>query len=74
MKDGHFLVFNLQERLTGNEEVVMTMVKTSENGIEVRTKWIGNVGRSKKKDTSNNFVSKNDVLNGNVKGNNFFHL
>ena len=48
----------------------MTMVKTSENGIEVRSKRIGNVGGSKIKDTSDKFVSKNDILNGKVNGNN----
>ena len=57
-----------------NEEGVMTMVKTSHDSIEVRSKCIGNVGGSKIKDTSDKFVSKNDILNGKVNGNNWFDL
>ena len=67
-KDGS--VFNMQDKLSMNEEVVMTMVKTSQDGIEVRSKHIGNVGGSKIKDTSDKFVLKNDILNGKVNGNN----
>ena len=64
----------MAKSLNSNEQVVMMMVKTSENGIEIRTKRIGNASGSKSKDTSNNFVSKNDILNGKVKGNNLFYL
>ena len=49
-------VLNMQEKLSTNEEVVMTIIKSSTNGIEVRSKRIGQVGRSKMNDTNDNIV------------------
>ena len=40
-------VLKLREKLSTNEEVVMQMVKSSNNSIEVRSKCIGKVGGSK---------------------------
>ena len=37
-------VLNMQEKLSTNEEVVMTIIKSSTNGIEVQSKRIGKVG------------------------------
>ena len=67
-------VLNLQEKLSTNEEVVMTMVKSSNNGIEVRSKRIGKVGGSKMNDTNDNIVSKSNILNGKVNRNNLFFV
>ena len=67
-------VLNLQEKLSANEEVVMTMVKSSNNGIEVRSKRIGKVGGSKMNDTNDNIVSKSNILNGKVNRNNLFYV
>ena len=67
-------VLNLREKLSTNEEVVMTMVKSSNNGIEVRSKRIGKVGGSKMNDTNDNIVSKSNILNGKVNRNNLFYV
>ena len=49
-------VLNLWEKLSTNEEVVMTIVKSSNNGIEVQSKRIGKAGESKMNDTNHNVV------------------
>ena len=67
-------VLNLQEKLSTNEEVVMTIVKSSDNGIEVRSKRIGKVGGSKMNDTNDNIVSKSNIINGKVNRNNLFYV
>ena len=67
-------VLNLWEKLSTNEEVVMTMVKTSNNGIEVRSKCIGKVGGSKMNDTNDKIVSKSNILHGKVNSNNLFYV
>ena len=67
-------VLNVWEKLSTNEEVVMTMVKSSNNGIEVRSKRIGKVGGSKMNDTNDNIVSKSNILNGKVNRNNLFYV
>ena len=67
-------VLNLWEKLSTNEEVVMTMVKSSNNGIEVRSKRIGKVGGSKMNDTNHNVVSQSNILNGKVNRNNLFYV
>ena len=50
----------------------MTIVKSSNNGIEVRSKCIGKVGGSKMNDTNDNIVSKSNIINGKVNRNNYF--
>ena len=67
-------VLNLWEKLSINEEVVMTIVKSSNNGIEVRSKRIGKAGGSKMNDTNHNVVSQSDILNGKVNRNNLFYV
>ena len=67
-------VLNLREKLSTNEEVVMTMVKSSNNGIEVWSKCIGKVDGSKMNDTNDNIVSKSNILNGKVNRNNLFYV
>ena len=67
-------VLNLLEKLSTNEEVMMTMVKSSNNGIEVRSKHIGKVGGSKMNDTNDNIVSKSNISNGKVNCNNLFYV
>ena len=52
----------------------MTMVKSSNNGIEVRSKCIGKMGGSKMNDTNDNIVSKSNILNGKVNRNNLFYV
>ena len=52
----------------------MTMVNTSNNGIEVRSKCIGKVGGSKMNDTNDKIVSKSNILNGKVNHNNLFYV
>ena len=52
----------------------MTMVKTSNNGIEVWSKHIGKVGGSKMNDTNDKIVSKSNILNGKVNRNNLFYV
>ena len=63
----------MQEKLSTNEEVVMTIIKSSTNGIEVRSKHIGQVGRSKMNDTNDNIVSNSNTINGKVNCNNLFY-
>ena len=67
-------VLNLREKLSTNEEVVMTMVKSSNNGIEVQSKRIGKVGGGKMNDTNHNVVSQSNILNGKVNRNNLFYV
>ena len=67
-------VLNMQEKLSTNEEVVMTTIKSSTNGIEVRSKRIGQVGRSKMNDTNDNIVSKSNTINGKVNCNNLCYV
>ena len=52
----------------------MTMVKSSNNGIEVWSKRIGKVGGSNMNDTNDNIVSKSNILNGKVNRNNLFYV
>jgi len=52
----------------------MTMVKSSNNGIEVRSKCIGKVGGSKMNDTNDNIVSKSNIINGKVNCNNLCYV
>ena len=66
-------VLNMQEKLSTNEEVVMTIIKSSTNGIEVQSKHIGQVGRSKMNDTNDNIVSNSNTINGKVNCNNLFY-
>ena len=63
----------MQEKLSTNEEVVMTIIKSSTNGIEVRSKRIGQVGRSKMNDTNDNIVTNSNTINGKVNCNNLFY-
>ena len=67
-------VLNMQEKLSTNEEVVMTIIKSSTNSIEVRSKCIGQVGRSKMNDTNDNIVSKNNIINDKVNCNNLCYV
>ena len=67
-------VLNMQEKLSTNEEVVMTIIKSSTNGIEVRSKCIGQVGRSKMNDTNDNIVLKSNTINGKVNCNNLCYV
>ena len=64
----------MQEKLSTNEEVVMTIIKSSTNSIEVRSKRIGQVGRSKMNDTNDNIVSKSNIINGKVNCNNLCYV
>ena len=64
----------MQEKLSTNEEVVMTIVKSSNNGIEVQSKHIGKVGGSKMNDTNDNIVSKSNIINGKVNHNNIYYV
>ena len=64
----------MQEKLSTNEEVVMTIIKSSTNGIEVRSKRIGQVGQSKMNDTNDNIVSKSKTINGKVNCNNLCYV
>ena len=64
----------MQEKLSTNEEVVMTIIKSSTNGIEVRSKRIGQVSRSKMNDTNDNIVSKSNTINGKVNCNHLFYV
>ena len=64
----------MQEKLNTNEEVVMTIVKSSNNGIEVWSKHIGKVGGSKMNDTNDNIVSKSNIINGKVNRNNLCYV
>ena len=64
----------MQEKLSTNEEVVMTIIKSSNNGIEVRSKRIGKVGGSKMNDTNDNIVSKSNIINGKVNCNNLCYV
>ena len=50
----------------------MTMVKSSNNSIEVRSKRIGKAGGSEMNDTNDNVVSQSNIWNGKVNCNNFF--
>ena len=63
----------MQEKLSTNEEVVMTIIKSSTNSIEVRSKRIDQVGRSKMNDTNDNIVSNSNTINGKVNYNNLFY-
>ena len=67
-------VLNMQEKLSTNEEVVMTIVKSSNNGIEVWSKRIGKVGGSKMNDTNDNILSKSNIINGKVNRNNLSYV
>ena len=51
-------VLKLWEKLSTDEEVVMTMVKSSNNSIEVQTKCIGKASGSEMNDTNDNVVSR----------------
>ena len=64
----------MQEKLSTNEEVVMTIIKSSTNGIEVRSKRIGQVGGSEMNDRNDNIVSKSNTINGKVNCNNLFYV
>ena len=67
-------VLNMQEKLSTNEEVVMTIIKSSTNGIEVWSKRIGKGGGSKMNDTNDNIVSKSNIINGKVNCNNLCYV
>ena len=64
----------MQEKLSTNEEVVMTIIKSSTNSIEVRSKHIGKVGGSKMNDTNDNIVSNSNIINGKVNCNNLCYV
>ena len=64
----------MQEKLSTNEEVVMTIIKSSTNSIEVRSKRIGKVGGSKMNDTNDNIVSKSNIINDKVNCNNLCYV
>ena len=68
-------VLNVREKLSTNEEVVMTMVKSSNNGIEVRSKCTGKAkaSGSEMNDTNHNVVAQSNILNGKVNCNNLFY-
>ena len=70
--DGH--VLNMQEKLSTNEEVAMTIIKSSTNGIEVRSKRIGKGGGSKMNDTNADIVSKSNKIDGKVNWNNLCYV
>ena len=74
VKTNNGQVLNLREKLSTNEEVVMAMVKSSNNGIEVRSKRIGKADGSEMNDTNDNVVSQSNILNGKVNCNNLFYL
>ena len=67
-------VLNMQEKLSTNEEVVMTIIKSSTNGIEVQSKCIGQGGQSKMNNTNDNIVSKSNTINGKVNCNNLCYV
>ena len=67
-------VLNMWEKLSTNEEVVMTIVTSLNNGIEVRSKHIGKAVGNEMNDTNDNVVSQNNILNGKVNRNNLFYL
>ena len=67
-------VLNMQEKLSTNEEVVMTIIKSSTNGIEVRSNRIGKGGGSKMNNTNDNIVSKSNIINGKVNCNNLCYV
>ena len=64
----------MQEKLSTTEEVVMTIIKSSNNGIEVRSKPIGKVGGSKMNNTNDNIVSKSNIINVKVNRNNLCYV
>ena len=65
----------MREKLSTNEEVVMTMVKSSNNGIEVQSNHIGKAkaSGSEMNDTNHNVVAQSNILNGKVNCNNLFY-
>ena len=67
-------VLNMQEKLSTNEEVAMTIIKSSTNGIEVRSKYIGKGGGSKMNDTNADIVSKSNKIDGKVNWNNLCYV
>ena len=67
-------VLNMQEKLSTNEEVVITIIKSSTNGIEVRSKRIGKGGGSTMNDTNADIVSKSNIISGKVNWNNLCHV
>ena len=67
-------VLNMQEKLSTNEEVVITIIKSSTNGIEVRSKCIGKGGGSTMNDTNADIVSKSNIISGKVNWNNLCHV
>ena len=64
----------MQEKLSTNEEVAMTIIKSSTNGIEVRSKCIGKGGGSKMNDTNADIVSKSNKIDGKVNWNNLCYV
>ena len=60
----------MQEKLSTNEEVAMTIIKSSTNSIEVRSKRIGKGGGIKTNDTNADIVSKSNKIDGKVNWNN----
>ena len=70
--DGQFL--HMQEKLSTNEEVVMTIIKSSTNGIEVRSNCIGKGGGSKMNDTNSDIVSQSNTISGKVNWNNLCYV
>ena len=64
----------MEEKLSTNEEVVMTIIKSSTNGVEVWNKHIGQVGQSKMNDTNDNIVSESNTINGKVNCNNLCYV
>ena len=64
----------MQEKLSTNEEVVMTIIKSSTNGKEVLSKRIGKVGQSKMNDTNDNIVSKSNIIIVKVNCNNLCYV
>ena len=64
----------MQEKLSTNEEVVMTIIKSSTNGIEVWSKHIGKGDGSKMNDTNADIVSKSNKIERKVNWNNLCYV
>ena len=64
----------MQEKLSTNEEVAMTIIKSSTNSIEVRSKRIGKGDGSKMNDTNADIVSKSNKIDGKVNWNNLCYV
>ena len=63
---GHLKEFTFTESLQPNENSVVTMLKATDDGIELTTRRIGRPGVEEKKETGNDCVTKMESVRGKV--------